>query len=98
MDDFKKEIIVRKDKSTGEVIIFWCDMRANRTNICSNEVISETSLMSGSEASLEYMSDNCIPSTQEEKDMAIKAIKYAYDEDYTVREKLTDKIKKQIWY
>jgi hypothetical protein len=97
MNNLKKEIIVKTDKNTGEIIIFWTDMKANIMNICSNEVVSETSLMSGSEASIDYMLNDCIPSTQKEIDIALKAIEYTYNEKYSIRKKLTNKIKKQIW-
>jgi len=92
--DIKKEIIVKKDKD--EIIIFWCDMKANFGNICSNQLISENNLFSGSEASLEYF-QSCKKASKPECDMAIKTIKHLYNEDYIARQKLSDKIKNQIW-
>jgi hypothetical protein len=89
-------VIVKYHRKSDSLEVFHLDMSANYGKICCNEIISEVSIMSGSEASLEYYWE-CTKATNEQVEMAIKALQKIYDEPVIVKQKLTTKYKKEIW-
>jgi len=68
-----EKAIIRKDKETNELVVFWLETPANRGNLWSNG-ISGAMVWSGSEASVDYYYSNTVKPTKKEITQAKKAI------------------------
>jgi len=89
-----EKIIVKKDKD--ELLVFWINDKSNYGFICCTEVLSEHCLYSMSEASLDYF-HSCKKATEDEIELALKAVKNVYRTDCEASYKLSQKDISIMW-